>query len=340
MENFLSEPDYNEIRNNIIALTQKEEVLICTNSFDVDSLTLSSLVMKYSSGYTFISFSSSEQCDLVLRNETAGRWIEVQSKKYFVGKTSFSSFFSLSVNDLLSILTGVMTSAVQERRQLSEIEKNLIMNSQSLGVTIENNLKIPNYKQLPLSISLMLSLDPYLPDISGNRVNAIKLVKELGGDEALKLEDLNETQLNTLMFRILGSMSKYTQATRDDVIASRIFYMEYDLLEMVFVSLYELDVHGAGKIIEMVFNPSFAEVMVDEFRSNAIKGFSFNVKEGKSIYKVETSLMSPQLAHLVILQQKMKNKPVVVVQGDKKFSSKFFFPELDGKGLAQVDGVD
>ncbi|WP_054845084.1 hypothetical protein [Sulfuracidifex tepidarius] len=214
MENFLSEPDYNEIRNGIIALTQKENTLICANSFDVDSLILSSLIMKYSSGYAFISFSPSEQCDLFLRNETAGRWIEVQSKKYFIGKTSFSSFFSLSVNDILSILTGIMTSAVQERRQLSEIEKNLVMNSQSLGVTIENNLKIPNYKQLPLSISLMLSLDPYLPEITGNRVNAMKLVKELGGGETLKLEELNETQLNTLLFRIIGSMSKYSQATR------------------------------------------------------------------------------------------------------------------------------
>ncbi|WP_054845085.1 hypothetical protein [Sulfuracidifex tepidarius] len=116
--------------------------------------------------------------------------------------------------------------------------------------------------------------------------------------------------------------------------------MEYDLLEMAFVSLYELDVHGADRIVEMVFNPSFVEVMIDEFRSNAIRGFSFNIKEGKNVYKVETSLTSPQLAHLVILQQKMKSKPVVIVQDNKNFSSKFFFPKLDGKGLIQVDGID
>lgn len=78
----------------------------------------------------------------------------------------------------------------------------------------------------------MLSIDPYLPELTGNRENSIKLVKELGENETSKLEELNETQRNTLAFRMLASMSKYRQATSEDIIVSRIFLMEYDILEM------------------------------------------------------------------------------------------------------------
>ncbi len=340
MENFLSEPDYNEIRNNIIGLTQKEDVLICSNSFNLDSLIISSLVMKYSNGVSFLSFENTEGCDLLLKNEPAGRWLEMGSRKYYLGNTSFSSVFSLSMDDVLPILTGVLGSALQERRQLTDIEKSLIQNSDTLGVTIETNLKIPAYKQLPLFVSVMLSIDPYIPDMTGSRENSVKLVRDLGVNETTKLEELNDAQLNSLIYRIVASVSKYRQYTGNELKVTRIFFMEYDLLEVVFASLYHMDIYGSKSIFEMVFNPSFAEVMIDEFRSQAMKGFSFNVREEKNVYVVDTQLMSPQLAHLVAIQMKSKSKPVLIARGNKYFSSRFFFPKRSEEGLVQVDDVN
>jgi len=340
MENFLTDPDYEVIRRNVIGLTQNENLKICL-PFELDSIIFSGLLMKYSSGNAYLSFSSTEGCDLLLRNEASGRWIEFPNiGKYFLGKTSFSSLFSLSVNDILPILTGMMASAIQERRQLTETEKKMVESSQSLGVSVENSFKIPNYKQLPLFVSIMLSIDPYLPELTGNRENSIKLVKELGENETSKLEELNETQRNTLAFRMLASMSKYRQATSEDIIVSRIFLMEYDILEMAFASLLSLDFHGPNRILEMVFNPSFAETMIDEFRSHAMKGFFFDIRDEKNVYKVETNLKSPQLAHLIALQQKGKSKPVVIVDGGKMFSTKFFFPQLKSNGLMRIDNVN
>ncbi len=341
METFLGEPNNEEIKEYVRTL-QTRDILCIRTYYSPDPLVFSYVISKYIKNKTLITFKSS--CDVELKQDSKGKWIidNTIKKHYYLGNNAFSSYLIINNDDILSILTGVISSTIIERRRLSEWELSVIKSLEQFGVIIEKNLRVPNFKVLPLFLSLMLSLDPFIPTISGDRENSIKLMKEINANETTKLEDLDENQLNTLLYRLVSLIIKENpKFNRDDIVTDRIFYLDYDTLELSFSLIYSFDTFGSGEIAQFVTTPSYAEVLLDRFRSTLGKGFSLQLQNiTKSYYIVNTNnFTSPLLTQLILLQlQKIKrDKTVVLKIGNNYYTSGYFEQSGRAEGLIKID---
>ena len=336
MENYLKEqtPD-KQIASEIISSSKCIKV-----PYNPDAIIFSFLVSKYSSEEFSLTFK--EECPVKLSITPTGRVIKMFGREYNIGNNSFSSIFPISVDDLIPILAGMFSSIVLERRQMTEYESNVVSQMEKFGVTVEKNVKIPNYKNLPLFSSLTMSIDPYIPGISGNREEAIKALKEIGISETDRLEDLDEAKINTLLMKIASIVMKFNpRFDRNDLITDRVYYMEYDTLELAFSVLYFLDLKGVGDLFQLVYTPNYAETLVTKFRNEMVKGFKINgINETSQYYLVDSTLKSPILLQLIFLQQGRvrRDKPIYVKLEDGVYTSRYFL-DLGKEGLVKVDTV-
>lgn len=340
MEVFLGEPNNQEIREVVRNVYSKDN--LCLSAYySIEPILFSFIISKNTKNSFTLSFIP-EECETQIRLDANGKWIIDNKKKYFLGQNSFCSYLPITAEDVLPIVSCIITSTILDRRSLSEWELETIREMEKFDMTIEKNLKIPAYKTLPAFLSLMFSLDPYIPGISGNRENAISLIREVNASEISKLEDLNESQLNTLLFRIISTIVKENpKFTRDDIITDRFFYLDYDILELAFSLIYSFDTIGSNEILQFVLSSSYAEALISRFRQTLSKGFSINSIENKqSYYIVETSnLTSPLLAQIILLQlQKIRrDKMIVIRDNDRLFTSRFFIPSVKKEGLIKID---
>ena len=339
MENYLKEPNPDkQITSEIIA----SKVRCIKAPYNPDAIIFSFLISKYanSEGDEF-ALSIRGECPVKLEIAPSGRVITIFDKQYNIGQTSFSSLFPISVDDLIPILAGMFSSLVLERRPLTEYERNVLSQMENLGVSVEKNIKIPNYKHLPLFSSLTMSIDPYIPDMTGNREDTIKALDELGIEATDKLEDLDEAKLNTLMMRIASSVMKVNpKFDRTDLITDRVYYMEYDTLELAFTTLYFLDVRGIGDLFQLVYTPNYAETLITKFRDDMAKGFKINgLTETTQYYVVDSTLRSPILLQLIFIQQGRvrRDKPIFIKTQEGLFTSRYFYVNSGKEGLIRVE---
>jgi hypothetical protein len=339
MENYLKEPSKEDLRNLISEILILDHICVKAH-YNVDELIFSFLLAKYAKGDFSLSFTL-DNCNVKLNATSQGKSISFKGREYFIGWSAFSSIFPISVDDIIPILTGIFSSLEIERRGLTEFERNIINDMVNLGVIIEKNLKLPNYKNLPLFFSITTSIDPYIPEMSGNREVTIKNLKEIGINETDKLEEIDEKKTNTLIFKLITNILKINQKfTRDDLVTDRVYYLEYDSLELALASLYFLDVKGIGDIFQLVITPNYAELLTSKYREEIGKGFKIgNIVEKGSYVIVESDLKSPLLLHLILLQQgkARKDKPVYVKSNDGVYTSRYFNPTSLKEGLIKVE---
>ncbi|AWR99828.1 hypothetical protein [Metallosphaera hakonensis] len=324
MENFLRDPMPEEA-SKLISSFYSQRSLCVRGPYDTDYAIFAGLLTKYFKGEIGVSFNS--QCRIGLEKREIGNFLVVEDKEIYIGNTSFTSLLPLTVEDLVPILAGISSDSILYRRKLSDWEVNLLRKAENLGVTWEKSLKIPGYKDVPLFLSLTYSLDPFVPEISGNRENSLKLVRELGGNEFTKLEELDEGQLNTLIFKLISLIVKINpKVSRDDLLVDRYYFLSYDFLELGLVSLYTLDRLGYPGLLDLTLDPSLFITAVQGYREALAKGFTYDVREEKGRYVVDTQLQSPLLVYVALRQLgKVKgNKPVVVSDGGKIITSRFF----------------
>ena len=323
MENFLRDPAPEEA-SKLVLSAYAEKTLCVKIPYDPDSVIFSALLTKYFNGEVAVTFSS--DCQLTLNKGDIGNSVAYRGVEVFVGSSAFSSLLPLTVEDLVPILAGIFSDVLLRRRKPSDWEQRILNNAENLGVIREKGLKIPAYREVPLFLSLFYSLDPFVPDISGNPVNALKLVKELNGNEFTKLSDLDESKLNTLLFRLVSSLVKVNpKATREDVIDDRYFYNNYDSLELGMSVLYVMDTQGSPILFDAVMNTSLFWTFVEWLRGLLSRGFNVQVSEEGNRYVVDSNL-SPILAYIVLRQAgKAKDRrPVYLRRGEKFVSSRFF----------------
>ncbi|MQL55215.1 single-stranded DNA exonuclease [Acidianus ambivalens] len=341
MENFIKEPTPEEAKK-LIESINKEESLCIRIPYNVDAILAASLIIKYMESPSAISFSSSN-CELEFSEKEEGKFVRFKNTQVFIGNSSFSSIIPITTEDILPILTGISSSVVLERRNFSDWELSIMKNSENLGITIEKNLKIPSYHDAPIFLSLIESFDPYIPTVTGSRENAIALINEIGIDELSKLTELNEGALNTLIFKIVSLIMKINpKVTRDDIITDRIFYLNYDSLELAFSFIYFLDTIGSKILVDFALNQSIARILINKFREIIGKGFSIgSITEDKKFFIVDSNLKSPTLLQLILLQtQKVrKDKPIVIKDGNKLLTSRYFI-NTEKEGLIEVEGRD
>lgn len=339
MENFLKPLNKEELRQLTSQLISMDKTCLKI-SYTLDDLIFAFLLFKLGK-QTTVSFTSDE-CEIKLINNTSGKFIEIEGKQNFIGTNSFTSMIPVSVDDTLPILAGITSSTILERRKYSDVETEILNDLTKFGVTLERNLKIPNYKNLPLFFSLLLSFDPYIPDISGNRENSIKALKEINIAETDRLDDIEETKLNSLVYKIISSLLKINpKITRDDIITDRAFYLEYDSLELAFTLIYFLDLKGVGDIFQFVMTPNYAETLISKFREEVGRGFYINnINETSNYYLVETNLKSPTLVQLILLQSGKikKNKPVFLKTENGIYTSRFQVNNLK-EGLNKIENL-
>ncbi|AAY79596.1 hypothetical protein [Sulfolobus acidocaldarius] len=343
MESFLNEPSKEELRNLVSEIISYPKPLCVKSSYTIDSLIASFLLGKYAHSSFMLTFNS--ECPVKLeQNSNGDRLIKFKDKTYFLGSTSFSSIFPLSSEDLLPMIIGIVSSLIVERRELTNVEKSVIEDMKNLGVSVEKNLKIPNYKNLPLFFSLTISFDPYIPGMSGNREGTIKALKEIGINETERLEEINETKLNTLLYKITNSVIKVNpKFSRNDLITDRILYMDYDSLELAFSAMYFLDLKGVGELFQVVMTPSYSETLITRFRDEMARGYRVDsIVDFSRYYLISTDLKSPLLAYIIYSQQgKVKrDKPVVLKNGEIMYTSRYFMPYSSKEGLIKVENKD
>ncbi|NON62352.1 hypothetical protein [Acidianus sp. RZ1] len=336
MESYIKDPSPEEAKKLIESINRNKEICIST-PYDPDAMMFSALILKYMESQAGVSFSSTD-CEVTVAITPQGRTIKYNNSEVFIGQSALTSVLPFTAEDILPILAGIGSSVFLERRRLTEWEISMLKKAENLGITIEKNFRIPSYKELPLFLSLMESIDLFIPEITGNRDNAIRAVKELGVDELTKLEELNETQLNTLLFKIITLIMKFnSKVNRDDIISDRVFYLNYDLIELGVVTTYFMDVVGSKIILQSALSPSIFSILIEKFRNELSKGFSFDLTEDKKFYIVEGNLKSPKIAQVILLQlQKIKKeKPIAIKIKNELLTSRFF---MDGKeGLKQVE---
>jgi ribosomal protein S13 len=306
--------------------------------YDLESIVFALIISKYSKGNSIISFNS--ECDFRIEKKDNNKFLKFENNEIPLGKNSLITLLPISDEDLTLLISTIIASSIIERRILSEDEKQYISSSASLGAQIEKNIRLPGYKELPLFISLMNSIDPYIPGISGNRISALSVLKELNIHETAKLEELDEAKLNSLLYRIISSILKYnTKFSREDLISDRIFYMKYDTLEVAFALIYNFDVYGSVEIFKAINYPKYLDTIIDKFRIEFSKGYNIgNVEEKNSHYLVETSLKSPLIVYIILRQiQKIKGfKPIYIKIDDKVYTSRYFIGGTE-EGLLKID---
>ncbi len=258
---------------------------------------------------------------------------------YYIGKTSFTSLLEPSEEDVIPFATALLFSLTFDRRNPSDIEARRIEALKGFGMEVETGPKLLSYQELPLFTSLTITIDPYVPDVSGNRNGAESVLRELKIDLTSKFNELNEAQKNSLLYRLVVSAQRFNpNITSKDVITDRFFVRGLDLLELTFSSMLALDLVGASAIYELVMNPEFATALVNMYREELGKGFVIGEvsERGNTIY-VDTNLKSPLLVRQILVQGgKVKGDKVIAIKnGDKAFTSRFFM-ESDKEGLIRV----
>ncbi|ARM76359.1 single-stranded DNA exonuclease [Acidianus manzaensis] len=336
MESFIKTPNPEEAKKLVETLNKKEEFCIKI-PYTPDSIIFASLLLKYTEKNFGISYSN--DCQIELKIDTSGKSIKVLNNEIFIGNSSFTSILPVTTEDILPIISGITSDCILSRRNYTDWELQLFNNMTNLGVKVEKNLKIPGYTDLPLFLSLMESFDPFIPDITGNRENSIKTVTELGINELAKLNELSEGQLNTLLFKITSLIMKINpKISRDDIITDRIFYLNYDSLELAFVIIYFLDTIGSKSIINFTLNPSIIDSMREKMREKITKGFNISIiEENKKYYIVDSNLDSPKLLQIILLQQNIKkDKPIAIKKNGKEYTSRFFTNTTE-EGLIEIE---
>jgi len=305
-------------------------------NYDLDSLLFAYVMSKNKENF-YITFSTNCPNQLVKRENN--KFLIIEGSEVNIGKNAFCSL--LSLENLLEVLIGITYSSIFERRPFTEDEKNIINESKKYGAIVENNVKFINYKELPIFLSLILTIDPYILGVSGNKNAALSIIKELGISETARIEEIDEPKLNSLLFRIISNILKYnSKFTRDDLFSDRIYYEKYDILELTFALAYSLDTIGSSEVFKFVYYNKYGDVILDRYRRELTKGFEIRDFEDKGSYYIVTSeLKSPLLLSLILRQLgKIKSeKPLYIKINNELYTSRYFVKSLK-EGLMKIEG--
>ena len=276
---------------------------------------------------------------MILARNREGNSVTFNKTTYYIGKSSFTSLLEPSKEDAVPYLNGIMFSMTYDRRNPSELEGKRLEALKSIGVEGETGPKFLSYRDLPLFTSLTITVDPYIPEVSGNRNGTEGVLKELKIDLTSKFVELTDAQKNSLLYRLIVSIQKVNPSiTSSDIITERYFIDGIDSLELAYASMLALDLIGSPTIYELVVNPSFAKSLISLYREEMGKGFYLGevTEKGNTIY-VATNLRSPLIVRQVLIQTgKLKGEKVVVVKnGERAFTSRFFM-KGEKEGLTTV----
>ena len=308
-------------------------------NYDIDSLVFSFILSKRAQVPLAVSFSKDSDCELILARNREGNSLAFNKTTYYIGRTSFTSILEPAKDDIVPYAVAILFSLVYERRGPSELEAKRVEALKGFGLESENGPKLLGYHELPLFTSLTITIDPYIPEVSGNRNGAEGVLKELKIDLTSKFDELSDAQRNSLLYRIAVSMQRFNpNVTSSDIIAERYFVDGMDLLELTYASMLALDLIGASAIYEFIANPSFSRALISLYREEMGKGFSLGEvsEKGNAIY-VSTNLKSPLLVRQILVQGgKLKgDKTVIIKNGDRAYTSRFFM-DSDKEGLIRV----
>ena len=316
----------------------KEAKCIRAN-YDVDSLTFAFLIAKRSGSPLAVSFSEDNDCEVILTRNRERNSVTFNKTTYYIGKSSFTSLLEPSREDVVPYLNGILFSITYDRRNPSEIEAKRLEALKSMGVEVETGPKFLSYRDLPLFTSLTITVDPYVPEVSGNRNGAEGVLKELKIDLTSKFVELTDAQKNSLLYRLVVSIQKVNPSiASSDIITERYLVDGIDSLELAYASMLALDLIGSPAIYELVVNPSFAKALISLYREEMGKGFYLGevTERGNTVY-VTTNLRSPLIARQILVQTgKLKGEKVVAVRnGERAFTSRFFM-KGEKEGLTRV----
>ena len=191
-----------------------------------------------------------------------------------------------------------------EGRKLTAWEDKLLEAAEGLGAIVEVGPKIFSYKFLPLVEAIHFTVDPYIPTLTGKAEGVRGMLRSLGIGEDSTLEKLNEKELNALINAISVEASKFRRKfSREEMLSKRVFFLDFDTLELAYSLVYSYDLWGVGAIYEFATRPSFAQRIVRYFRNAISQGFDLYVtrREDGSI-EVSSNIRSKELAKMLAAQ--------------------------------------
>ncbi|BBD73948.1 hypothetical protein HS1genome_2337 [Sulfodiicoccus acidiphilus] len=321
MENFIA-PTQEEQAREAISHLKNVELVKLSIPYDPDAMTFSFLVSKLVKR-TSISWRGTEG-DVILRKGER-KTIMISGTVYDIGRSSFSSLVPVSFEDVEAQLAAFSASWMIERREATQWELKIVRGMEKGGVKVEKGLRLPAYNDIPLYSSILMSVNPLLMSISGNREASLKLVKEVGGDETTYLRDLSEERLKRLV-------EKLSQFTNEQLISTRIFVNEKDVMELGLGLLYFFDVEGSTVPFRIVHVSGYSRYLISRYRRELVGGFQLECRKEGGTLVVKTGLRSPLFAEVACPE---KGEQVLLETPSGLFSSRYFL-EFEGEGLVRV----
>ncbi|MEM0173336.1 MAG: single-stranded DNA exonuclease [Sulfolobaceae archaeon] len=307
-------------------------------NYDLDSLLFAYIISKEFKDSFYITFTSN--CPNQLLKKDNNKILIIEGNEINIGRNSFCTLLPITTENFLGVLVGIMYSSIFERRQFTEEERSIINNSKNYGIVVENSIKLINYKELPVFLSLILTIDPYIVGVSGNKASALSIIRELNISETAKLEELDEPKLNSLLYRIVSNILKYNpKFTREDLFSERIFYERYDILELAIALAYSLDIIGSSEIFKFIYYNKYIDIIIDGYRKDLSKDFEIKEFEDKgSYYVVSSELRSPLLLSLILKQMgKIKSEKPIYIKIDNELYTTRYFMKSQKEGLIKIE---
>ena len=149
-------------------------------------------------------------------------------KEKEISASVISFFFARSLNsvnnDMIDLaIVGAVGDALDEKWELKGLNENVLKQAQMLGkITVTRGLRLYGRNTRPIHKALELSMDPYIPGISGSESNAVQFLTELGikvksNGEWRYLKDLSMEEQQKLASAIIIERLKGKSITPEDI---------------------------------------------------------------------------------------------------------------------------
>ncbi|HDJ96546.1 MAG TPA: DHH family phosphoesterase, partial [Candidatus Aenigmarchaeota archaeon] len=149
-------------------------------------------------------------------------------KEKEVSASVISFFFARSLkkdnNDMIDLaIVGAVGDSLDEKWELKGLNENVLKQAQRLGkITVTRGIRLYGRNTRPIHKALELSMDPYIPGITGSESNAVEFLTELGikvkeNGKWRYLKDLSIEEQRKLASAIIVERLKGKSLTPEDI---------------------------------------------------------------------------------------------------------------------------
>lgn len=237
-----------EAKENLIALIAKGVDRICFQRDSTDSIIFAMNVAKEAKAITILSNNYDERCEVSVKRGDSNV-MKLRERVFSLGKTSFSSILPITESNTPTILLGITSSVIEEKRVPTAWEESVMSSVAGNGINYEKSPPLISYRTMNIETSLKLS--SYL------------------------FKDANKVK-NRLIEENVNLKQKYTELTDeltiriDEILREEItmyvpeksaYYFDVDIREVFFAIRNKFNA-----LLEFCWNPQYMYKVIADYR--------------------------------------------------------------------------